>query len=216
MEAETSRESLERKARSEARLRKEGVPMIEHPPAIEDERTANLRSVDEIVDRAIALMAVAGVGEGAPEALVSRFMREFRADEKLTPMERAFIERPTNRARVQFLWRYQALHVLLWSLGFIPELQRPEKPFDPSLLGREILLRGEATLRADARLRPAAEILDEADLIYRYHWATRNAGLTGKPSPAGLNQGVVMERHHALNWLLGYGECDWDEVTTDT
>ena len=32
-----------------------------------------------------------------------------------------------------------------------------------------------------------------------------------------LHSGVVMERHHALNWLIGYSErADWDDVTTDT
>ena len=32
----------------------------------------------------------------------------------------------------------------------------------------------------------------------------------------GLNRGVVMERHYALNWLIGYAGRDWDEVSTDT
>ena len=27
---------------------------------------------------------------------------------------------------------------------------------------------------------------------------------------------VVYERHYALNWLIGYCDQSWDEVTTDT
>jgi hypothetical protein len=67
-----------------------------------------------------------------------------------------------------------------------------------------------------AELRPLSEILDEADLIYRYSWAVVDARVNGQPPPANLNQGVVYERHYALNWLIGYMDQDWDEVTTDT
>jgi hypothetical protein len=34
--------------------------------------------------------------------------------------------------------------------------------------------------------------------------------------PAGLHPGVLYERHYALNWLIGYCDQEWDEVTTDT
>ncbi|HEX6611164.1 MAG TPA: DUF4272 domain-containing protein [Hyphomicrobiaceae bacterium] len=50
--------------------------------------------------------------------------------------------------------------------------------------------------------------------MYRYHWAVRDASINGRPSPADLDPGIVMERHHALNWLIGY--IDADDVTTDT
>jgi hypothetical protein len=32
----------------------------------------------------------------------------------------------------------------------------------------------------------------------------------------GLDPGVTMERHHALNGLIGYDDADWDDVATDT
>ena len=67
-----------------------------------------------------------------------------------------------------------------------------------------------------ARLRPAAQILDQAHRIYRYHWAVRDAELESRPVPAGLNPGVTMERHQALNWLIGYLGQDWDNVSADT
>jgi len=175
-----------------------------------------LRSKDEIVDRAIALMSVAGVGVGVPKLQIKRFVKEFAVAEKLTTDERAFMRKPTDRSRAQFSWRYEALHVLLWSLGFVSKLPRPTKQVDPSRLGKEILGRTEAKLRAQSRLRSTAEIRDEADLIYRYHWAVRDAELNGKPGPKGMNGDVVMVRHHALNWLVGDDDGDWDDVSTDT
>ncbi len=69
---------------------------------------------------------------------------------------------------------------------------------------------------AQAKLRPQAELLDAADLIYRTHWAVRQARLDGEPSPAGLDPGVVHERHYALNWLIGYAGQAWDDMSTDT
>jgi len=67
-----------------------------------------------------------------------------------------------------------------------------------------------------SELRPIADILDQADLTYRYHWAVRNAQLKGQQIPAALDPGVTQERHHALNWLIGYKEQAWDLVTTGT
>lgn len=69
---------------------------------------------------------------------------------------------------------------------------------------------------AEASLRPLAQVLDEADLIVRYHWAAVDARINRKPCPAGVDPGVVYERHYALNWLIGYGNQAWDDVATDT
>lgn len=68
----------------------------------------------------------------------------------------------------------------------------------------------------DAKLRPLNEILDQADLIYRYHWGVVNARLKKTKAPANLQGGVVKERHYMLNWLIGYQDQKWDEISTDT
>jgi hypothetical protein len=63
-------------------------------------------------------------------------------------------------------------------------------------------------------LRPVSEILDMADLIYRLHWASRDAYLNKKDPPAKLNEGIIEERHYAINWITCLEE--WDDITTDT
>lgn len=68
----------------------------------------------------------------------------------------------------------------------------------------------------DAQMRPLSAILDQADLIYRYHWAVVDARVTGRAAPAGLDGGIVLERHRALNWLIGYMDEEWDDISTDT
>ena len=70
---------------------------------------------------------------------------------------------------------------------------------------------------AAARLRSRKELLDQADLIYRLHWACVDARVMGMPAPGGLEEGVVMERHRALFWLAGCDDmCLWDEVDLST
>jgi hypothetical protein len=53
-------------------------------------------------------------------------------------------------------------------------------------------------------------------LIYRYHWATTDARIKSQPAPVKLEGGVVQERHYVLNWLIGYLNQEWDDISTDT
>lgn len=56
-----------------------------------------------------------------------------------------------------------------------------------------------------------------ADLLYRLHWAVRDARLTGSSQPAGIEGGVIQEWHLAVNWMTRYdNEDNWDRVGTDT
>ena len=67
-----------------------------------------------------------------------------------------------------------------------------------------------------AKLRSKNEILDEADLIYRYHWSCVDAIMKGQYPPSDLSKGIVYERHYALNWLINYMDEEWDDITCDT
>src|SRR5262245_49623212 len=213
-----SAEGLDRKARSMALLKAEGVPTIDWLPVIETVDKAKLRSADQVARRALALVVIANKGEGADQALVYKLVADLGVSADLTPKEKAFIRKTaaTKHERLQFVWRYEALHVLLWSIGFVDKLDRPDKTVDVRSTVRIFVENKRAGLIAKAKLRPAPEILDAADLIYRYHWAVTEARLKAKPAPAGLDADVVMERHHALNWLIGYARQDWDDVSTDT
>src|SRR5262245_58344426 len=211
-------EALDRKMRSVARLKAEGVPTLGWLPVIETVAEARLRSSDEIARRALALVVVANKAEGADQALVDKLVADLGVSADFSPKEKAFIDKaaPNENERLQFVWRYEALHVLLWSIGFVDKLDRPDRTVDVRSTVRIFVENRRAGLIAKAKLRPATEILDATDLIFRYHWAVRDAGLRGKRPPASLDGDVVMERHHALNWLIGFGGDEWDDVGTDT
>ena len=68
-----------------------------------------------------------------------------------------------------------------------------------------------------AKPRSAKELLDACDMIFCLDWACTDTRMRDLPAPAGMDGGVVFERHKALNWLVGVGEkADWDHVPVDT
>ena len=214
-----SESQRQRKKRSEAILRQEGVPFIDHLPVVEDERTAEFRSLEGVAWRAMALNLVAVKGEGLDQKRVLEIVEQYSLRSAFTPKEKEFIfnDYPSEQDRIQFSWRYEAYWILLWALNYIEDLGRPDEVCDVPRAVSVMVDRDADEFIRDAKLRRLEEILDATDLIYRYHWACRDASLNGRTSPARLNPSVVLERHHALNWLVGYGDnADWDDVTTDT
>src|ERR1017187_7702564 len=210
-----SAEALARKEKSIGILKQMNVPTIQHLPVIEDSQSATKRTKEEIAHRAIALCIVAVKGEGLEQATVQGLVKRYNAQNYFTPIEKKFIENPapTQQDRVQFSWQYEDYWVMLWALGYVETLDYPAKACDVAKAVN--FLHGKTTEEfiANSKLRDLSEILNEADLIYRYDWAAVNARIKKQDSPAGLDGGVVMERHHALNWLIGYMNQEWDDVT---
>ena len=215
---EPSKEALERKERSIKKLRKENVPVLKHLPIIADSTDFKSREVEEVAHRAIAIILAAVKGEGLEQATVDSLVEKYGAQKFFSPEELKFIEdkNPTKADRIKFAWRYECGWVLLWSLGYVESLDKPESICDVTKLVTFLIERDTAQFIKDAKLRPINNILDEADLIYRYHWATTSARIKKLKAPAKLDGGVVMERHYALNWLIKYMDQDWDNISTDT
>jgi hypothetical protein len=136
----------------------------------------------------------------------------------LTGAEREFIldSNASEHDSIQFSWRGECFWVMLWALGYIDTMGRPDTMCDSERAVGILSDRTTAQFIADGWMRSPSEILDAADLIYRYHWAVRNAALNGEAVPAGLDPDVVMERHHALNWLVDSMGEQWDDISTDT
>ena len=214
----TSGEALERKYRSELVLRRDGVPVNQSLPVIETKTEAHLRSQQAVAYRTLALLAVAVKGEGLEQPIVEKLVGQYDLAPYFTPKEAAFIKNPTpsKNDRTQFTWRYESAWVLLWALGYVKDLGQPSTICDVAKAVTFMKERTTAQFLADSKLRPLSQLLDEADLIYRYDWAVVDARIRGKPAPSGLDPGVVQERHYALNWLIGYMDQEWDDVSTDT
>ena len=211
-------DSLDRKRRSDARLRSEGVPVNLWLPVIESETETVLPSTEGVAMRAVATLIVAARASGMPQEQVDALVRNHGLAAWFSPDEQAFMAEPAPDAEDRGIrsWRFEAANVLFWALGFVDRLGAPETQCDPAPLVALVEGRSRETLLAAARPRPVAEVLDEADLIYRYRWALVDARLKGATTPAGLDGDVAMERHHAFNWLVQHADTDWDDITLDT
>jgi hypothetical protein len=216
-----------RKEQSEKILLSKSVPINKNLPVICGDEDAKNRNIEEIAKRAIALCIVAVKGEchatnndiKDTNDLIYRIINQYGASEFFSKKEKEFIENdnPNNKEVINFAWCYEGYTVMLWALGYIKELEYPEKICDvPTVV--KILQKHDSynNFLVNSKLKSKSEILDAADLIYRYDWACVNARIKNESAPGGLDSGVVFERHRALNWLIRYMEQDWDYVTTDT
>ncbi|ESQ79788.1 DUF4272 domain-containing protein [Asticcacaulis sp. YBE204] len=204
-------EAEDRKQRSIKILKARGLPVLDSLPEIETVEDTTIRSGEAIVRRILCLTAVARaafVGQTDP---VLPFVARWKLDPHLTPDEREFLQsgKVVETDGIKFSWRIEAIVPLAWAIGLYADLWFPEEETH----AEDVLEYWESFSHPDlTRIghREAADILDQADLIYRAHWAVREGASNG------LHGGVVRERHHALNWLICYEDDDWDDVQTDT
>lgn len=221
-------EAQMRKERSIEILKAHKVPYTEHLPVIETSDHVRIRTADEIARRAVACLfaiQVACDASGGRAGLkksrkfFSDKLAEFGVEGFLTHKERkVFWDKCSNEEFCSMTWKYEACWVLLWALGIVKKLDYPADVCDCDYAMNAIVdCCGMDEFMAKVQLRDISEILDEADLIFRYDWACVDARIHGDEAPAGLNPDVVFERHCGLNWLIDAdGADDWDNVSTDT
>lgn len=211
-------DAKQRAIRSETRLRAEGVRVNASLPVIEESHVVALRTAEEVAQRLVALSIVSerAAGNGDTYELGQSLLDKYDARNYLTPKELKFMANrtPSERDKIQMSWRIEAAVPLAWALNLMSALERPSTwvKIETVKKIRALDLRTAKSLK----LRNKSEVLDEADLIYRYHWAVVDARANGRPTPMAVDAGIVQERHHALNWLIRYENQDWDDVTTDT
>lgn len=215
-------QAWERKARTDALLAERQIEVPASLPPLVSEPELRLRAPEDILRRMLALFVVAIRAEslnGDKPITVADLQQRFPpAFANLSDAERAFMaqEAPAEQEVTQFLWRYEAILVLQWALGLQKELPFPDAICDVSSISGKVIERGTEGLRKQLTARTPGEILDALDLHYRLHWASRQAILKKTPVPADLNDGVLQERHHALNWLVRFEDREWDDVDTPT
>jgi hypothetical protein len=214
---ETAVQALKRKARSEHILVSEGVSISHELPPLEVGRLIP-RQRDEIAYRTLCLLMTAVKSERMDQGMVLRVVRQYGLAAHFSPSEKEFIRNaePSAEQRSRFSWKYESAWVLLWALGYVESLGIPRSECDVAFALACMRERNTETFIANAKLRPVGQILDQADLIFRYHWSLIDSALAKRATPAGLDAGIVYERHYALNWLIRHNDQDWDEVTTQT
>ncbi|MGZ3254432.1 MAG: DUF4272 domain-containing protein [Burkholderiaceae bacterium] len=210
-----------RKLASETLLHKRGIRINLQLPEIESNEEIQLRSVDELFHRLVALWAVAGAAQMRDAAYFREYIVHHKMEAWLSEQEREFLfsEVRTDEDCTKFSCKREALFFLGWCAGLIKQIEitSSESNIKPiiALLPQE--MEAPSKLESALRMRSKDAMLDWADLLYRVHWAVRHASLINKPVPANLNVVAVQKWHQAVNWMIRYDDEDnWDCVETDT
>ena len=215
----------ERQARCEEELGQFGIRVPATLPPVVSEIDVVLRPAPEVARRAMALFVVALRAESlmSRDIPVEDLKDRPLALRALTPKERVFLNdaAPDQQQIINFAWRYEALWMLAWAIGLVEELCYPSETCDVGILSKILLALDEEALLKKAKLLPTETLLDALDLHFRLHWVVRQRQQDGKPPDdetggSDLDPGVVLERHHALNWLVQYKGAEWDDVETPT
>ena len=114
---------------------------------------------------------------------------------------------------IQISWQLEGYLILIWTLGLIDEIEFPDVLVDPDSVTS--LVSSCDTYKEfleQCQLRDVEDVLDLADLTYRYNWYCVESRINDD-EPI-INPEIVMERHRALNWLLS--DQKWDKVEIDT
>ena len=211
--------SIERKQKTESLLKSVGIPFIDHLPGVEEEHEVQLRTPKEIAQRLLCLtyLCYATEDEESKEQVLA-FLKEENLWEGLTEDEKLLFtkSRLTDQEKVNVSWRSEAIWLLLWTIQKVDALDLPIDEVNIADIVDRLpeLMSSTKDFVESASIRTIGDILDQSDLIYRLHWATRQAGLDGN-TQVELNPSIVAERHYAINWVTYYAES-WDDITTDT
>ncbi|MEO7309906.1 MAG: DUF4272 domain-containing protein [Chitinophagaceae bacterium] len=215
-----AKDQQERRSKSEAYCKSHNIPIYTNPNAlfVDPEDSVTIRTQNEVTDRALALFYIGAKSEGLEQKQLYKIGHDFNINAKLTASEREYAttKKPTQQQNIDASWRYESLHLMLWALGFIDTLSYPNQICDVAGDLKIIQDLTEQQFKQKAKLRSSKEILDQADLILRLDWACVSAKEKKQSAPGNLVDGVVVERHQSLNWLINYLHEDWDKVTTDT
>ncbi|MGA9581121.1 MAG: DUF4272 domain-containing protein [Allosphingosinicella sp.] len=184
------------------------------PPGLRwlpSEGEVHFPEAEPVALRALALVLVACEATGLANHTVDGLIDIYRPP--FSPAEWLWFEDPQRdpRATVNFGWRFEAALPLLWSVGLAETMGKADAQTEPFAILEPLVRFSREELLARAALRPAGEILDYADLHLCRHCAALVALGEGADPPAGLDSGVLAERHRAFTWLIE-GGGDWDAV----
>ena len=223
----TSEEGHQRKNKTIAYLKENGIPYTDSLPQLPPIGACQLKAKEDIARRAVALLIViqfacdVAQGENVEESrdFFINMLHKYEVEANLTDNERAFLydQQPNAQDAINISWQYEAYWILIWVLGFVKELDFPDEVCDCEY-AIQVISNCETfeQFYLQIMMRSQKEIMDEADKIFRLHWACVDSRIQERPAPVGMNESIVMERRRALFWLIGHQNEEWETISMDT
>ena len=174
-----------------------------------------MRSANETISRILAMNAVAATAHGFDKTKAVAWLNQEALTDSLSEQEKRFIfDGAGNPDR--FKVQVEGMWALAWAIGIANELNFAKDCDNRFVMMLPSLKQSQssAVFREKANLRSLEQIVAACDLAYCLHWAVRQSELSSKRLPGNLKPYVVIERRHALEWLLS--KEAWDEVSLDT
>ena len=201
------------KRENDAFLQNRKVQVNPTLPLIEDVDALRPKSAQVVAKRLCAMGYIIRAAYGMPVQEVNEWIEKLELRDTLGSKERAILasEALTEQQKIDFGWLAEGAQVLAWSLG-LAELDH-FRQCDDDLASKAPFKADAGPFVASAHLLPLSAIQRQADLLYRMHWATVDARLTGVECP--LHEGLIRERRRAIDWVYGVVE-DWDDIPLDT
>ena len=110
-------------------------------------------------------------------------MKKYNLFDSLTPNEKSFLGNPTDKLKTKETWKCEGIWILMWALNVVDELAFPNALCNLNGLGADYPISKEDPnhfINRDFKSRSKSEILDMADLYYRYDWACVDARINGR------------------------------------
>ncbi|KUJ61023.1 hypothetical protein AR687_14950 [Flavobacteriaceae bacterium CRH] len=214
-------DQIQRKENSEKILEAKKIKINKHLPCVESENETTLRTPKEIAQRVsvLAMTNLVAFNSVSPEGAID-YLQNYKLWDYTTENEKEFLDNPTEEKKANESWKCEGIWVLMWALNKVENLGFPNEFCNLENIEAEDYPVGpdkdpNTFIESIVSVRSKSEILDAADLYYRFNWACVDERINGRQIE-NINPGVVYERQYALNWLINYMDQDWDYVTCDT
>ena len=135
----------QRAERSFRQLKKHNAPVYPGPLFVDGDEEVELQSAQDVARRTLVLWAIELRAEGMPQDEAIGLIKQLELWDSVSPDEKQFLEDddPDPDECEQLVWRLESIWVLLWSLGYIDELDWPRGMCDVSQIV-EILKHNES------------------------------------------------------------------------
>jgi Domain of unknown function (DUF4272) len=208
-----------RKEKTELYLKGLDIPFNIGLPPIEEESDAIIRTAADIAKRIFILVYLGVYSENIARNEIIDFLKSEQLWDTVSEFEKKLLlkKKLTEKDKINISWRSEGIYLMLWTINKIDNLGLPIEQCDIGTMLDLLPNTFDSTKEfvRNATIRPVAEILDKSDLIYRLHWAAREADSNDEDIPGNIDTGIIQEWHYAINWITYYDE-NWDEITTDT
>ncbi len=181
-----------------------------------------IRSKDEVVERALVLFGVSLIALNYSKRKTAyAWLEKHGLIPFLTELEANFVNdrKASKRDCIRYSWHFERLVVLLWCLGAVERLPAEDSQCDTLGFKSFFLPMSISSIeefKEKVKLRNEDQLIKMQERMEAFHWEARNAKIHGCAPKEPVDLGVIQERHHAINWVVGHLGQDWDSITCDT